>query len=404
MQKFTKNFNTVCYTDMACELYRQRENEGGTPFLHETHTVGRISYEKLTVPDEAAEKQLGKSVGTYYTVHTGTLGLATREATEDTVTALRTCLLGAIRTHLPDFCVPGADDGAVSGITPEDTVLDSPGEEAEERRSTSPEWERGQTLLVTGAEDTENAEVPIHDVHVEAMLSAMMELPPVPVRSGFGGETDAEGVYSVLCVGLGNPHLTPDALGPAVTSRLVITRHMAGDTDAGAIFDGVHRVSAFVPMARGQTGMETLSLVRGAVEAAKPDLVILIDALAASEMSSLARTVQIATTGIHPGGGVGNRGQALTRETLGVPVITVGVPTVIGTATMVVRVLERTGLLPTEAHAGDALFASLSEDDMGCVTPKDVDSGVRAAAGAIARAINGILTGDAVSAEFGALV
>ncbi len=401
MQKFTKNFNTFCYTDMACELYRQKENEHREELLHSTHTEGQISYEKLIVADDDSAALLGKSRGSYYTVHTGSLAALTADGYEDAIRAVSHCIADAMEALLPGRCV--GEVGFPDGITTGDTVLDFPGDDAVSHHSTSPEWERGQTLTVTGANRLDNVGDVFDNTHIEAKLSSDMELPPVPC--GDGADFGVHAPLSVLCVGLGNPSLTPDALGPTVVSQLVITHHMTRGADGTSLLgDDVNRVSAFVPMVVGQTGIETLSLVRGAVDAVKPDLVLLIDALAASEISTLVRTVQIATTGIHPGGGIGNKREALTRETLGVPVMTVGVPTVIGAATMVYRVLERTGALcakqiPTKESLIADLRAALDETAGECVAPKDIDEGVRDAARLIAEAINRVTVGRAYTRE-----
>lgn len=146
---------------------------------------------------------------------------------------------------------------------------------------------------------------------------------------------------SVLVVGLGNRQVTPDALGPYVADNLCVTRHIV--REYGKYARGMERaqlVSAIVPGVMGQTGMETLEIVKGVVTETKPDLVIAVDALAARNSRRLNRTIQIADTGIHPGSGVGNHRNGLTRETLGVPVIGIGVPTVVDAATIVSDTME----------------------------------------------------------------
>lgn len=133
---------------------------------------------------------------------------------------------------------------------------------------------------------------------------------------------------SVLVVGLGNWNATPDALGPRVVERLLVTRHL-GSVVADDIRDRMRSVAAVAPGVLGTTGIETLDIIRGIVKEAKPDLVIAIDALAARNLDRLLGSVQIADTGIHPGSGVGNRRQGLTLESVGVPVIAIGVCTVV---------------------------------------------------------------------------
>lgn len=147
--------------------------------------------------------------------------------------------------------------------------------------------------------------------------------------------------YRVLVVGLGNRLVTPDALGPKVVDHLVVTRHIVKEYGKYAMgSEKAHMVSAIVPGVMGQTGMETLEIVKGIVEETKPDFAIAVDALAARNTKRLNRTIQIADTGINPGSGVGNHRNALTEETLGIPVIAIGVPTVVDAATIVNDTME----------------------------------------------------------------
>ncbi len=128
--------------------------------------------------------------------------------------------------------------------------------------------------------------------------------------------------YSVLVVGLGNRQVTPDALGPYVADNLNITRHIVKEYGKYAMGkDQVRLLSAIVPGVMGQTGMETVEIIRGVVRETKPDAVIAIDALAARNSRRLNRTVQISDTGISPGSGIGNQRSAITEETVGVNLI-----------------------------------------------------------------------------------
>lgn len=146
---------------------------------------------------------------------------------------------------------------------------------------------------------------------------------------------------SVLVVGLGNREVTPDALGPYVADHLHVTRHIVKEYGKYAMEkDQVYLVSAVVPGVTGQTGMETLEIVKGVVEETEPDFVVAIDALAARNSKRLNRTIQITDTGICPGSGVGNHRLALNRETLGVKVIGIGVPTVVDAVTIVNDTME----------------------------------------------------------------
>lgn len=130
-----------------------------------------------------------------------------------------------------------------------------------------------------------------------------------------------------LVVGLGNRDITPDAIGPEAVKNLIVTRHLQTGPDEA--LPGLMRVAACQPGVLGQTGIESLELVKCAMQTAQPDVVIVIDALAAAEPGRLFRTVQLSDSGIVPGSGVGNSRQEFSRRTLGVPVIAVGVPTVV---------------------------------------------------------------------------
>lgn len=168
-----------------------------------------------------------------------------------------------------------------------------------------------------------------------------------------------------LVVGLGNRDITPDAIGPEAVKNLIVTRHLQTGPDEA--LPGLMRVAACQPGVLGQTGIESLELVKCAMQTAQPDVVIVIDALAAAEPGRLFRTVQLSDSGIVPGSGVGNSRQEFSRRTLGVPVIAVGVPTVIDGATLCADLLEEAGC-PRQALCGRGadLF----------VTPQDIDQRV----------------------------
>lgn len=136
-----------------------------------------------------------------------------------------------------------------------------------------------------------------------------------------------------LVVGLGNWNVTPDALGPKVVSSMMVTRHLL-EYLPEQVDKGVRPVCAVAPGVLGITGIETGEIVRGIVERIKPDYVIAIDALASRKMERVNTTIQIADTGISPGSGVGNKRMELSRATMGIPVIAIGVPTVVDAATM----------------------------------------------------------------------
>ena len=136
-----------------------------------------------------------------------------------------------------------------------------------------------------------------------------------------------------LVVGLGNWNVTPDALGPMTTEKILITSHLF-KLEYETVESGYRPVSAITPGVMGITGLETSDIVRGIVEKAKPDFVIAIDALASRSIERVNETIQLSDSGIHPGSGVGNKRKELSKETLGIPVIAIGVPTVVDAVTI----------------------------------------------------------------------
>lgn len=215
---------------------------------------------------------------------------------------------------------------------------------------------------------------------------------------------------SVLVVGLGNREVMPDALGPYVADHLHVTRHIVKEYGKYAMgMDHANLVSAVVPGVTGQTGMESAEIVRGIVNETHPDIVIAVDALAARNSRRLNRTVQIADTGIHPGSGVGNHRCGMTRESLGVPVIGIGVPTVVDAATIVndtmenfIRALEGSQSLK---GVGETLRSYSPGEKLEFikeliaphlngmfVTPKDVDEMIHHISHTISEAVNMLFT------------
>lgn len=160
------------------------------------------------------------------------------------------------------------------------------------------------------------------------MENTCKELAKELVRLVNIGEKD-----TVLIVGLGNWNVTPDALGPKVISSLMVTRHLL-EYVPEQVDNGVRPVCAVAPGVLGITGIETGEIIKGIVERVKPQLIIAIDALASRRMDRVSTTIQLADTGISPGSGVGNKRMEISRNTLGVPVIAIGVPTVVDAATI----------------------------------------------------------------------
>lgn len=197
---------------------------------------------------------------------------------------------------------------------------------------------------------------------------------------------------SILVVGLGNREVTADALGPGVVDNLFITRHVVREYGKAAYNrEQVHLISGIVPGVMAQTGMEAAEIIKGVVEETKPDIVVVIDALAARSTKRLNRTVQITNTGIQPGSGVGNHRNALTRESLGVPVIAIGVPTVVDAATIVNDALEKLrkeGNQDEISKFPDIPGGALSELNNMYVTGKDIDETIKRLSFTISEALN----------------
>ena len=178
------------------------------------------------------------------------------------------------------------------------------------------------------------------------------------------GET---ALSTALVVGLGNAAMTPDAVGPQTAEHVLVTRHLMRD----AAFSSLTAVSVLTPGVLGRTGMEAAETVRGAVRTVRPDVLIVVDALASRSLARVCTTVQLSDTGLVPGSGVGNRRRALNRASLGIPVIAVGVPTVVDAATLALDILEEAGARQLEPSA-------LRDHGAGVmVTPRDIDAQIR---------------------------
>lgn len=175
---------------------------------------------------------------------------------------------------------------------------------------------------------------------------------------------------TVLVCGLGNEEITADAIGPRTVSYLTVTRHVKAFNSAIYRSLGACSVCAFRPGVVAQTGIETAELVRGTAQHVSPDAVLVIDALAARSCDRLASTVQLSDTGLEPGSGIGNNRRAINRETLGVPVIALGVPTVIDSSSLIYDALTRGGVkeisddMKSVLENGRQFFVSLKESDM----------------------------------------
>lgn len=194
---------------------------------------------------------------------------------------------------------------------------------------------------------------------------------------------DAKTEQSVLVVGLGNREVTADALGPHVVDNLFITRHVVREYGKAAYsVSKLHMISSLEPGVTAKTGMEAAEIVKGVVEQTKPAVLIVVDALASRSTKRLNRTIQITDTGIQPGSGVGNHRNELSLESLGVPVIAIGVPTVVDAATIVNDALEH---LTKEKVEDVHCFHELRNM---YVTTKDIDAVIKRLAFTVSEGIN----------------
>jgi len=210
---------------------------------------------------------------------------------------------------------------------------------------------------------------------------------------------------TVLVVGLGNWNVTPDALGPKVVSSLMVTRHLL-EYVPEQVDEGVRPVCAVAPGVLGITGIETGEIIKGIVDRVKPSAIIAIDSLASRKMERVNTTIQLADTGISPGSGVGNKRMELSKKTLGIPVIAIGVPTVVDAATMANDTIDLVlDSMIKEAPQGTEFYKMLKSIDRNekymmiqevlkpyvgnlIVTPKEIDEVIQRVSKVIANGIN----------------
>jgi len=206
---------------------------------------------------------------------------------------------------------------------------------------------------------------------------------------------------TVLVVGLGNRYVTPDALGPQVCENLLVTRHLEQEVPPDL---KLRAVSALAPGVMGITGIETAEIIKGVVDRIKPDIVIAVDALAARKTSRINTTIQMSDAGVNPGAGLGNKRMPINKESMGVPVLAIGVPTVVDAVTLVNDTLDKMlGAMLDSISAGHPFFEMLntmqdeerhnvigdilSNNNM-FVTPKEIDAVVTRLAKIIANTLN----------------
>jgi len=197
---------------------------------------------------------------------------------------------------------------------------------------------------------------------------------------------------SILVVGLGNRDVTADSLGPHVVDNLQITRHIVKQYGSAAYEkDKINLISSIEPGVMAKTGMETAEIVKGVVDETKPDMLVVIDALAARSTRRLNRTIQITNTGIQPGSGVNNHRNELTEHSLNVPVIAIGVPTVVDAATIVgdafAKCCKEDDLWSYERYEGFCRNAFSELYDM-YMTGKDIDAVIKRVSYTVSEGIN----------------
>ena len=250
----------------------------------------------------------------------------------------------------------------------------------------------GNYITLESAQMKEN-NLEAHELLAATLADTLRQLSDMPEEA------------AVLVIGLGNRHVTPDALGPLVCEKLLVTRHLQDDVPVDYM-GKLRSVCALAPGVMGITGIETAEIVRGVAEKVSPDLIIAIDALAARSTSRINATIQISDTGINPGAGLGNKRTPINKESTGVPVIAIGVPTVVDAATLVNDAMEKI-LECVKEHATeeDSIFSMLKNiggqnryelitemldpyaENM-FVTPKEVDAVIERLATIIAEGLN----------------
>ena len=211
------------------------------------------------------------------------------------------------------------EEEQIEDVTIETITVDKHGEELIQKKSGV-----YKTLYFEDVTDEKNYKVV--QTAFQKALQQVLQLEKIPKKA------------SCLVVGLGNHNATPDALGPLAGEQVLVTRHLF---QLGLEVDEKYRsVAVFIPGVMGTTGMETKDMILGIFNEIKPDFIIALDALAASHLERLNKTIQITNTGIHPGSGIGNHRSELSKDTLGVPVIAIGVPTVVDAVTIVSNTID----------------------------------------------------------------
>jgi len=191
-----------------------------------------------------------------------------------------------------------------------------------------------------------------------------------------------------LVVGLGNNDITPDAIGPRTVHQILATRHIGEDLKKQVGLEHLRPVAVLAPGVLGQTGIETSEIIQSLVKSVRPDAVVVVDALAARDANRLVNTIQIANTGISPGSGVQNSRMEISQETLGVPVVSIGVPTVIDATTLASDLLQG----EEDIEKCRMLFEPRGTQMM--ITPREIDKLISHACKTLSQALNKALQPD----------
>lgn len=245
----------------------------------------------------------------------------------------------------------------------------------------------------------------------DTVFNSATEIIAEKIKSLVGDNTEK----NVLVVGLGNSALTSDAIGPETLSGIIVTRHLKEHLPEVYGSLNLRDLSALTPGVLGSTGIETSDIVKAVSEKIKPSLIIAVDALASRRAERVCTTVQMSDSGISPGSGVGNHRQELSLKTMGLPVISIGVPTVIDTATLVYDAFEslcKASDLPilsevceNESFSYGSVRKVLGEQSLNTiVTPRDIDVLVRKASRLLAFSLNMALHGDITVEEIESLL
>ena len=191
----------------------------------------------------------------------------------------------------------------------------------------------------------------------------------------------------IFVVGLGNEAITPDALGPKTIKSILATRHITGEIARSTGLDALRSVAAIAPGVLGQTGIEVSEIIQSIIKKIKPAALIVVDALASMETSRLGTTIQICNTGISPGSGVGNARPGLNQESMGIPVIGIGVPTVVDAQTLARNLLNS----DITRYSEKISQKTAPRGELMMVTPREIDLLIERSSKLLAMSINGAL-------------